>query len=74
MAASLSIESFEVSRLRLRRTRQQPVWISNWVLVLRREFGDGADAFWHIMLKGVRVPVGMCTRRYGAGFGVSVMA
>lgn len=43
-AASVSIEPFEVSRLRLRRTRQQPVWISNGVLVLgyrNRRPGNG---------------------------------
>ena len=40
-AASLSIEPFEVSRSRLRRTRQQPVWISNGILVLGRAAWNG---------------------------------
>jgi len=36
IAASLSIKPFEVSRWRLRRTRQQPVCVFNRALVLRR--------------------------------------
>jgi hypothetical protein len=43
-AASLSIEPFEVSRLRLRRTRPQPVWVSNGVLVLGGPSRDGVNA------------------------------
>src|SRR5215470_1806628 len=43
-AASLSIEPFEVSRLRLRRTRQQHVWILNGVLVPERGSCGGPPA------------------------------
>jgi hypothetical protein len=47
-AASLSIEPFEVSRLRLRRTRRQPVWISNGFLVLGRLAQEGANGDWRV--------------------------
>ena len=40
-AASLSIEAFEVSRWRLRRTRQQPVCVFNRALVLKRGVAGG---------------------------------
>ena len=42
-AASLSIEPFEVSRWRLRRTRQPPVCVFNRVLVLKRYVAGGLN-------------------------------
>jgi hypothetical protein len=45
IAASLSIKPFEVSRWRLRRTRQLPVCVFNRVLVLKGDFAvDFKDA------------------------------
>ena len=40
---SLSIEAFEVSRWRLRRTRQQPVCVFNRVLVLKWDAAGGLN-------------------------------
>jgi hypothetical protein len=42
-AASLSIKPFEVSRWRLRRTRQLPVCVFNRVLVLKWDFAAGLN-------------------------------
>ena len=43
IAASLSIKPFEVSRWRLRRTRQSPVCVFNCVLVLKRGVAGGMN-------------------------------
>ena len=46
IAASLSIEPFEGSRLRLRRTRLRRIWVSEGVLVLSRHLLDRRNRAW----------------------------